>query len=191
MATDKKSDKKELKKQAAIDKAEQAKKKEALERLKPLLFSFVLWGVFMGIIYIPVIHNTIKDFFVDFVVNSTTIIGSLAFLPVETTGSPLISVAGYQMKVIFECTAYNFYLFALALVVFGKWSLKDKLINFLIFILSIFVLNAFRFIIMGYVGKFFPSVFHQVHDYVWTIVFGLVVFILYIWRNDKSLIEND
>ena len=191
MATIKKSDKKEQKKQVAIEKAEQAKKKEALERLKPLLFSFILWGVFMGIIYIPIIHEALMDFFVDFVVKSTVIIGGLLFIPVESSGSPLIAVAGYTMKVIFECTAYNFYLFALALVVFAKWSLKDKFINFIIFIISIFILNAFRFIIMGYVGKFFPAAFHQVHDYVWTIVFGLVVFILYIWRNDKSIIEND
>jgi len=96
----------------------------------------------------------------------------------------------YQMKVIFECTAYNFYLFALALAVFGRWSLKDKFINFFIFIFSIFFLNAFRFIVMGYVGKFFPNIFHQVHDYVWTIVFGLIVFILYIWRNDQSITED-
>lgn len=190
MATEKK-DKKELKKQLAIEKAEQAKKKEALDRLKPLLFSFALWGVLMAIIYIPIIHESIMDFFVKFVVDSTVIIGNILFLPVESSGSPLINVADYNMKVIFECTAYNFYLFAIALVVFGKWSLKDKLINFVIFVVSIFFLNAFRFIIMGYVGKFFPTIFHQVHDYVWTIVFGLVVFILYIWRNDKSLLEND
>ncbi len=191
MATDKKTEKKELKKQAAKDKAEQTKKKEALERLKPLLFSFILWGIFMGIIYIPAIHEALMGFFVDFVVKSTVILGTILFIPVESSGSPLIEVAGYNMKVIFECTAYNFYLFALALVIFGKWSLKDKIINFIIFIVSIFILNAFRFIIMGYVGKFFPNAFHQIHDYVWTIVFGLVVFILYIWRNDKSLIEND
>lgn len=191
MAKDKNSNKKEQKKQLAIDKAYDAKKKEALERLKPLLFSFILWGVLMGIIYIPAIHEAVMGFFVEFVVKTTVIIGNILFLPVESTGSPLIKVAGYTMKVIFECTAYNFYLFAIALVVFGKWSLKDKLINFLIFIISIFILNSFRFIIMGYVGKFFPSIFHQVHDYVWTIVFGLVVFILYIWRNDKSIIAND
>jgi len=191
LAIDKIKDKKEEKKKKAAEKAEQARKKEALERLKPLLFSFALWGAFMAIIYIPFIHHAIMDFFVGFVVKSTVAIGGMLFLPVSSAADNLISVAGYQMKVIFECTAYNFYLFALALVVFGKWTIKDKIINFFIFIFSIFFLNAFRFIIMGYVGKFFPSVFHQVHDYVWTIVFGLVVFILYIWRNDKSLIEND
>ncbi|NOR88184.1 MAG: hypothetical protein GQ527_11295 [Bacteroidales bacterium] len=191
MAKDKKTDKKELKKQLAVEKVEQSKKKEALERLKPLFFSFILWGILMGLIYIPVIHQATMSFFVDFVVESTVFLGNLLFFPVESSGSPLIQVAGYHMKVIFECTAYNFYLFALALVVFGKWSLKDKIINFIIFIISIFILNAFRFIIMGYVGKFFPSAFHQVHDYVCTIVFGLVVFILYIWRNDQSLITDD
>jgi len=184
------SDKKEQKKQLAIERADKQRQKEALERLKPLLYSFVLWAVLMGVVYIPAIHAASMSFFVDFVVASTIGVGKLLFLPVETSGSPLIAVAGYQMRVIFECTAYNFYLFAIALVVFGKWSMKDKVFNLLIFLLSIFLLNSFRFIIMGYVGKYFPNIFHQVHDYVWTIVFGLVVFLLYIWRNDKSLIED-
>lgn len=182
-----KIDKKELKKQAAIEKAEKNKRKEAIESLKPLFYSFALWGVFMVIIYIPAIHDAIMDLFVSFVVNSTVIIGKLFFLPVESSAPPFIAVAGYNMKVIFECTAYNFYLFAIALVAFARWNWKNKLINLGIFVLSIFVLNAFRFIVMGYVGKLWPNLFHQIHDYVWTIVFGLVVFILYIWRNDKSL----
>lgn len=190
MSTNKNTDKKELKKQLALKKTEQDKKKEALKRLKPLLYSFVLWGVLMAIVHIPVIHDFIESFFINFVVNSTVFIGNMLFFSVASTGSPLIEVAGFQMKVIFECTAYNFYFFAIALAVFGQWSVKDKILNFLIFISSIFILNAFRFIIMGYVGKYFPEAFHQIHDYVWTVVFGLTVFILYIWRNDKSQLND-
>lgn len=187
MAKDKIELKKEQKKLKALEKAARQKKNEALQRLKPLLFSFLLWGALMGIVYIPFIYKPLIDFFVNFVVKSTIILGQILFIPIHSTGSPLITVSGYTMKVIFECTAYNFYLFAFALVVFGQWSIKNKIINLGIFIVSIFLLNATRFVIMGYVGKYWPDLFHQVHDYVWTIVFGLVVFILYIWRNDKSL----
>jgi exosortase/archaeosortase family protein len=187
VAEDKIVKKKEEKRKLAQKKAEQSKQKEAIERLKPLFYSFALWGALMAIIYIPVIHENIMDFFVDFVVKSTVFVGSVLFLPVESTASPIIVVADYSMRVIFECTAYNFYLFAIALVVFGKWSVKDKWINLAIFLVSIFILNAFRFIIMGYVGKIWPDLFHQIHDYVWTIIFGLIIFLLYIWRNDKSL----
>ena len=190
MTTKKNLHKKELKKQLSIDKAEQKKKDEALKRLKPLLFSFALWGLLMGMVHIPVIHDYLQAFFIEFVVNSTVFIGSLLFFPVESHASPIINVAGFQMRVIFECTAYNFYLFAFSLALFGKWTFKDKLINLLIFIASIFILNVFRFIIMGYIGKYFPQAFHQIHDYVWTVVFGLAVFILYIWRNDKSQLNH-
>lgn len=188
---DKAKAKKEQKKQFAIDKSENARKQQALHRLKPLLYSFVLWGVLMTIVYIPDVHQAVMAFFIDFVVDSTVFVGGLLFFPVESTGDSLISVSGYTMKVIFECTAYNFYLFALALILFAHWSAKDKIINFFILLFSIFLLNTFRFIVMGYVGKSFPQLFHQIHDYVWTIVFGLVVFILYIWRNDKCLIQDD
>jgi len=183
-------DKKELKKQYAIEKAQEKKKREALESLKPLLFSFVLWGALMGIVHTPIIYNYLTEFFVEFVVNSTVFIGNLLFFPVVNAGAHMLNVAGFQMRVIFECTAYNFYLFAFSLAVFGKWTIKDKMINLLIFILSIFILNVFRFIVMGYIGKFFPQAFHQIHDYVWTVIFGLAVFILYIWRNDKSQLND-
>jgi len=185
-----KPDRKEQKKKAAIEKAEKNKRKEAIESLKPLFYSFALWGAFMGIIYIPVIHDTLKDFFIEFVINSTVFLGKILFIPIKSSKIPLITVSGYTMKVIFECTAYNFYFFALALVIFAKWSLIDKLKNLGIFLISIFLLNAIRFIVMGYVGKFWPSLFHQIHDYVWTILFGIMVFILYIWRNDKSIVND-
>lgn len=187
MAEDKIAKKKKEKRKLAQKKADNSKRKEAIDRLKPLFYSFALWGGLMAIVYIPFLYDNIVDFFIDFVVKSTVFIGHLFFIPVESKAPPIIVVAGYSMKVIFECTAYNFYLFAIALVVFGKWSLKDKLVNLAIFIVSIFFLNAFRFIIMGYVGKIWPQLFHQIHDYVWTIIFGLIVFLLYIWRNDKSL----
>lgn len=131
-------DRKEIKKQAALDKAEKNKRREAIESLKPLFYSFALWGIFMGIIYIPVIHDYLMDFFIKFVINSTVFIGNLLFIPVKSHQFPLISVSGYTMKVIFECTAYNFYFFALALVIFAKWKIIDKLINLGIFLLSIF-----------------------------------------------------
>ena len=191
MRKDKATEKRDQKKQFAIDKSEKLRKQQALQRLKPLLYSFILWGILMTIIYIPSVHHVVMAFFINFVVKSTVFVGGLMFFNVESTGDSLISVSGYTMKVIFECTAYNFYLFALALVVFANWSIKDKIINFCILLISIFFLNTFRFIIMGYIGKFLPQLFHQIHDYVWTIVFGLVVFILYIWRNDKCLIQDD
>lgn len=186
----KKKDRKLLRKQKAIKKAESLKKKEAIKKLKPLFYSFALWGLTMAIVYLPPIHAQIMDFFINFVLKSTVFLGTLIFLPVESSGSPYITVAGFTMQIIFECTAYNFYLFSIALVVFARWSFSDKMINLLIFFLSIFILNAFRFIVMGYVGLVWPAFFHQIHDYVWTVVFGLMIFILYIWRNDKSLIHD-
>ena len=57
MAEDKIAKKKEEKRKLAQKKAEQSKKKEAIERLKPLFYSFALWGGLMAIIYIPFIHE--------------------------------------------------------------------------------------------------------------------------------------
>ena len=68
-------------------------------------------------------------------------------------------VDGFSMEIIVECTAYNFYLFAIALAVFANWQLRYKLINLLIFFGVIFLTNILRFFAMGYVGRYYPRFF--------------------------------
>lgn len=169
---------------------EQAQKKEAIAQVKPLLFALGLWLILMMLAHIADYYWHIATGMIDFVVNSTITIGNALGFDVAHTYSPHLQIAGFDMQVIFECTAYNFYLFIIALVLFARWTIKDKLINFCLFMLSVFLLNTSRFIIMGYIGAFKPNIFHQIHDYVWTILFALLVAGLYIWRNKKYNKKN-
>lgn len=184
-----KENKKALKQAAAQKqrqkKEDKARRDKALKQIKPLLFSLLLWVVLMIMAHVADHYWHIADGVVALVVSSTIFIGNALGFDVAHTVAPHLQVAGFDMQVIFECTAYNFYLFVIALVVFAPWSWKDKLINYLIFTLSVFLLNASRFIVMGYVGRAFPQLFHQIHDYVWTILFALLIAVLYIWRNKK------
>jgi exosortase/archaeosortase family protein len=87
------------------------------------------------------------------------------------------------MEIVVECTAYNFYLFAISLAVFANWKLKHKLMNLLIFFLVIFLTNTLRFFAMGYVGRYFPDLFDTTHDYIWNILFGFMIFGVWAWRD--------
>jgi exosortase/archaeosortase family protein len=121
--------------------------------------------------------------FVGFTTGSTVFLGKILFIPIERMGFSSITVNNFAMEIIVECTAYNFYLFALALTVFANWSVRHKFINLLIFYGIIFLMNNMRFFAMGYVGRYYPELFDTTHDYVWNILFGFMIFGVWAWRD--------
>jgi exosortase/archaeosortase family protein len=157
--------------------------KEMLIKLLPLIKAFALWFILVMIVHIPGIKEVFRNFFVGFTSTSTFLIGKLFFLPIEKLSFSAISVDGFNMDIVVECTAYNFYLFAFSLAVFANWKLKYKLINLLIFFGVIFLTNILRFFAMGYVGRYYPDFFSTTHDYVWNILFGFMIFGVWAWRD--------
>jgi exosortase/archaeosortase family protein len=157
--------------------------KELLIKLLPLIKAFALWFILVLIVHIPGIKDAFRNFFVGFTTASTIIIGKIFFLPIERTGFSGILVDGFSMDIIVECTAYNFYLFAVSLAVFANWKIKYKIINLLIFFGVIFLTNILRFFAMGYVGRYYPQFFSTTHDYVWNILFGFMIFGVWAWRD--------
>ncbi|MCD4694602.1 MAG: exosortase/archaeosortase family protein [Bacteroidales bacterium] len=166
----------------------QEKKERTVERkrLLPLIKAFVLWIVLVLIVSIPALKDTFAKFFIDFTTKTVVLVSKLFFVPVQDLGNQLISVAGFQLNIIYECTAYNFYIFVIPLVIFSNWTIKQKFFNLFVFLLSIIFANAFRFIIMGYIGNWFPKLFESVHDYVWNIIFGLMIFIIWFLLEKRS-----
>ena len=168
-------------------KKDQPKKKittaDYIKKLMPLIKSFALWFLLVIIVHLPGIREDFRTMFVGFTTGSTEVMGKLLFLPIERTGFSTLVVNNFAMEIIVECTAYNFYLFALALAVFANWSAYHKMVNLLIFFVTIFLVNNVRFIAMGYVGRYYPELFDTTHDYVWNILFGFMIFGLWAWRD--------
>jgi exosortase/archaeosortase family protein len=160
--------------------------KELLIKLLPLIKAFALWFILVAIVHIPGIKQDFRDLIVGFTTWSTVLIGKILFLPVARLGFSTFDVDGFTMEIIVECTAYNFYFFAIALTVFANWSRNRKLINLLIFFLVIFLTNTLRFYAMGYVGRHYPEFFDTTHDYVWNILFGFMIFGVWAWRDSKD-----
>jgi exosortase/archaeosortase family protein len=152
-------------------------------KLLPLIKSFALWFLLVIIVHLPGIREDFRTMFVGFTTGSTEVLGKILFLPVDRTGFSSLVVNNFALEIIVECTAYNFYLFALALAVFANWSIKNKLINLFIFFLTIFLVNNIRFYAMGYVGRHYPELFDTTHDYIWNILFGFMIFGLWAWRD--------
>ncbi len=198
-ARNKRKQQKKFKQQEAQKQQEELKQNEKLERkeafrkfmhhFKPLIYAVVLWFAATTILHLPALKESVQHFFVKFTLDTSVGFGKLLFFPITSSSFPYITVSGYTMEVIMECTAYNFYIFVIFLSLFSPVSWKQRLITLLIFLGSVFVVNSFRFITMGYIGKWDASMFHYIHDYLWNILFGIMVFLIWYWRYRPALRE--
>lgn len=173
-------------KQRLSKEQQKIKRKELIHQIKPLMLTFVVWFALKAVFQIPAIGDVAAPGIVNFTTYVAYFFGKILFIPIEMPRAPFLTVNGFTMKVIMECTAYNFYLFVLVLTFFVRWPLKHKLISLGIFLGSIFVMNNMRFITMGYVGSYWPDMFDLVHDYLWSILFGFLVFFIWAWRELKA-----
>lgn len=165
---------------------EKLAKREAFNQFKrqflPLLTAVALWFTINAIMHLPAFKTQVLEFFIRFTLYSAVGFGQLIFIPVESHNFPMITVAGYTMQVIMECTAYNFYVFAICLSLLSPGRWWQRLLTLVIFLSAIFVINNFRFYTMGFIGNNYPHLFHDVHDYLWNILFGFLVFLIWLWR---------
>jgi exosortase/archaeosortase family protein len=177
----------QLSKKTAADKQKNRQQNiELLKKLLPLIKAFALWFILVMLVHIPGIRQGFRDLVVGFTTSTTIGMGKILFLPIQRLGFSSISVDGFPMEIIVECTAYNFYLFAISLVIFSNWNLKHKFLNLGIFIVIIFLLNNLRFFAMGYIGRNYPVLFETTHDYIWNILFGFMIFGVWAWRDKVS-----
>lgn len=179
------------KQQQAIIKEKLHKKelhKKMLKQFLPLLVAVVLWFVTLMILHLPSIKDHIAVFFVNLTLDSALLFGRILFIPMKSTIFPFITVDGYTMQIVMECTAYNFYIFVFYLSLLSPVSVKQRLLTLVIFISSVFVVNNLRFITLGFIGNNMPGTFHFIHDYLWNILFGFMVFIIWAWRYNSTKI---
>lgn len=182
MSSNKKPSKQELKTLQQQKLAKKEAYRQFMRQFLPLVIAVGLWLTISAILHLPAFREQVQEFFVKFTLNSAVSFGKLLFIPVQSFSFPNITVSGYTMEVIMECTAYNFYIFVICLSLLSpvKWS--QRLLTLFIFLAAVFVVNSFRFYTMGFIGKHYSHLFHDVHDYLWNILFGFMVFLIWLWR---------
>ena len=170
---------------------EQKRKREAKIKFRkqfvPLMIAVLLWIVTSMILHMPSVKNEVATFFINFTIQSSLLFGKIFFIPVLSPSFPFLVIGGYHMQVVMECTAYNFYVFVIFLSLLSPVSWKQRLLTLLIFLFAVFVVNNLRFITVGYIGSYSQDLFHLVHDYLWNILFGFLVFLIWAWRYNKSV----
>lgn len=171
-----------------IKRAEKLKKEKARELKKmvliPLIKTFILWLVLIGVVHFFI--QQLGPAIIKGTTHSLYAFCKVFFIPIEISSYKYVSILNFPLQVVVECTAYNYYLFAVALSVFAKWKLKDKFINLSIFVAAIFILNNLRFVLLAIVGKHYPDLFDAIHDYLWNIVFAVVTLVIWMVLNEKS-----
>jgi exosortase/archaeosortase family protein len=175
-------------------RADKAKKEARMyfnRQFIPLMLAVVLWMVANVVIHLAVFKDHVQAFFVQFTIQSVSLVGSLLHIPVTSTVSPLMNVDGFAMEVVMECTAYNFYIFVFFLSLLSPVKLLSRFITLLVFMGSVFVVNTLRFFALGVLGKHYPALFHGVHDYLWNILFGILVFLIWLWRYKFNSLKNE
>lgn len=149
--------------------------------LKQLILTFGLWMIFsfifrffaFNLFFYNVLLNFVKSY-LEFFSNICGVI----YNEYATTDN-LISLNGASLKVIYECTAYSYYLFIIALVIFSPWKWTQKLLHGFLLIITITLLNAARFFSVAWVIRKYPHQLTLFHDYVWNILFAVIVFLIY------------
>jgi len=142
-------------------------------------------------------HRWFSMLFVDFTTYLSYGLAKAMFLPARILGdgSSMVStlvvnyksiqINNYPMIVELECSAYHAYIAMIALVAFSKWNLKQKLIIGSVLFGLLAIINSFRIVMLGVVGRMFPGIFNLMHDYVWNILLVIIIWGLWELANKK------
>lgn len=179
-------------------------RKELLHELMPLIKSFVLWIVLVVIVaWDYTNHRWFSMLFVQFTTYLTYALSKMFFLQAAVIGAGTsmmttievnylsIVVNNFPMIIELECSAYHAYIALIALVIFSKWTTKQKLIAGTIMFLILAIINSFRIIVLGLIGRKYPEAFNLMHDYIWNILLVVVIWGLWEWVNQKLSRKKD
>lgn len=173
-------------------------RKELFKALLPLIKSFGLWVILVIIVaWDYTNHQWFSMLFVDFTTYMSYGLAKIMFIPAKILGNgssmvttlivnyKSIQINDYPMIIELECSAYHAYIAMLALVIFSNWKMKQKFITGSILFGLLALINSFRIVMLGVVGRHFPGFFNMMHDYVWNILLVIVIWGLWEVANKR------
>jgi exosortase/archaeosortase family protein len=113
-------------------------------------------------------------------------VGALAGITV-TRSADVLTVNGFAMQVIDECTALNYVIIlGTAILLYRRHSIGYRLAGVALAIPAIVVVNAFRLVVTGIAGSISRKWFDYVHEYLWVALFALLIFAMWKLWADRS-----
>ena len=139
------------------------------------------------IIAVTVLPNLMKPLFrpaLAVTMATTNALGNLLGLTMTNSGD-IITVNGFAMQIIDECTALNYvFILALAILLYTRHSIGYRIKGVAVATGIVITVNAIRLIVTGLAGTISLQVFHFVHEYVWVVIFALLVFGIWkVWAD--------
>jgi exosortase/archaeosortase family protein len=109
---------------------------------------------------------------------STSLAKGLGFSAFTLPGN-IISIEGFSLSVIFECTAAVYIVIFTAAVIAYPASLRWRLYGLFTGLTLIMFLNLSRIVFLGWFGAHYPAHFNFVHQFVWE--GGFLFIVIAIW----------
>jgi archaeosortase B (VPXXXP-CTERM-specific) len=155
------------------------------EIIKFFILFVIYTAAFFGLyILVTVYSKGTIDALNAFTARSIQITASLIGLEASTASTSL-TVKGFSIKVIVECTGLFAAFVLLACVLAYPTSFAKKIIGMSAGIIVIYFLNIIRMLFLIFIGIWAPKYFDFVHVYLWEGVFIIVVVLLWMIWLDK------
>ena len=154
-------------------------------RFKFCLFFVVYVGIFFGLYILGTIFtegaiNSLNVFTARSIHFAAKLLGIESFV-----ASSYLTVKGFSIKIIIECTGLFAVFVFLACVLAYPTDFKKKLVGISAGFLVIYFLNIIRMLCLIFIGIWAPKYFDFVHVYLWEGVFIIVAIILWMIWLDK------
>lgn len=126
-----------------------------------------------------------------FIATAITAFWGFFSVPVVCSGTQLTFI-GFPMEIVLECTALHYtIIFVAGVLAFRSHSLSYRAAGIIIGTLVIFLLNILRIGAIGFIGRYFTTLFDFVHNYLWQGLFALLVLLLWIiWVNGRRIFNR-
>ena len=142
-----------------------------------LLFAVTVFCLFLLLNYKP-FHDKVVEPFTAFIAFSASKTLNLLGTWTSVSGTNLSS-RDFGINIVDGCNGVFATAILLAGIIAYPSRIKEKLIGILIGIPAIFIINQLRVISLFYLGRTHPTVFEEVHVYVWQPI--IIVFAILVW----------
>jgi exosortase/archaeosortase family protein len=148
-------------------------------------FAFLAMAL-AGTVLVNYVPQSLQYSWVQFTISLARTLASLTGLTTTSHGD-ILAVNGFEMRIIYQCTAVHYILLAVAAMLASSWhSISYRLIGITVASLLLIAANGIRLLATGLAGSISTGFFNFTHEYLWVTIFILLTGgIWVIW--DKGL----
>ncbi|MBN1756292.1 archaeosortase/exosortase family protein [bacterium] len=157
-------------------------KKTRKKKTQKKVLKFVLLVVLFAALEYLFLYFILPDK-VNFLIQSGTarvVFWIISLLGIEAAiFGDVINLGTISLQIVYECTGgFAFFIYSSCVLAYpSKW--KEKLLGHLIGLISIFLMNIIRLVLIAWVGIKSKPAFDFIHNYLWQGTF--IVFVILIW----------